>query len=773
MTGYRNKHKSVIVIVIMLTLFLVPSVTAARKIARIGVLANLGKETALKMWTPTADYLTASIPTHSFMLVPLGFDEISRAVERGEADFVLTNPGVYVELEHAHGVARIATVDTLWEEKEYNRYGGVIFTRVDRKDIEVLRDLKGKNFMAVHETSYGGWRAAWRELKAAGVEPARHFSRLLFSGESQEQVVFSVWNKEADAGTVRTGILERLAKEGRIGLGDFKILNPQNVMGFPLLLSTRLYPEWAFGRLRHTSDELAKKTAAALLNMPSSAPAAKAGEIAGFTVPCDYRPVHELMQELRIAPYMDYGKVTVRMFVSQYRYWIAAFLVLTAVAAVLTFIYNKKLRWARDKLEIRVSERTAELKRANINLKTGEEYNRTLFELSPTGLALCRMDGTHLDVNPAYAMIIGRTVEETLRLTCQDITPDKYAGQELAQPESLEKTGRYGPFEKEYIHKNGNPVPVRLQCRIIEQRGEKLIWSSLEDITERKQAEEALRNLTAELEGRVVERTAELKENQLALLNLVDDLNRKTEELAAANVKLQELDRLKSMFIASMSHELRTPLNSIIGFTGIIMMGMSGPLSAIQKKQLGMVKNSANHLLALINDVIDVSKVETGKVELAVEPFDLSALVSEVKDSFAIAAAEKGLNLELKAVDLIPVKSDRRRVRQILINLVGNAIKFTESGTVSIFIADEGEMVEIRVRDTGIGLTTKDMERLFDAFSRIHIQDRPVIQGTGLGLYLSRRIAALLGGKITADSEPGRGSVFTLSLPRTHREEKA
>ncbi|MDI6725777.1 MAG: PhnD/SsuA/transferrin family substrate-binding protein, partial [Smithellaceae bacterium] len=210
MTGYRNKYMRLIVIVIMLTLFLFPSIAAARQIARIGVLANLGKETARKMWTPTADYLTASIPTHSFMILPLGFEEISGAVKRGDADFVLTNPGVYVELEHAHGVARIATVDTLWEEKEYNRYGGVIFTRADRKDIDALRDLKGKTFMALHETSLGGWRTAWRELKAAGVDPARHFSGLMFSGESQERVVFSVWNKEADAGTVRTGILERL-----------------------------------------------------------------------------------------------------------------------------------------------------------------------------------------------------------------------------------------------------------------------------------------------------------------------------------------------------------------------------------------------------------------------------------------------------------------------------------------------------------------------------------------------------------------------------------
>lgn len=264
------------------------------------------------------------------------------------------------------------------------------------------------------------------------------------------------------------------------------------------------------------------------------------------------------------------------------------------------------------------------------------------------------------------------------------------------------------------------------------------------NITDRKRAEEELRKHQDHLEELVKERT---------------------EELAEANLHLQELDRLKSMFIASMSHELRTPLNSIIGFTGIILMGMSGEISAVQKKQLGMVKNSANHLLELINDVIDVSKIETGKTDLSIDAFDLSDLALEVKESFAIAAADKGLELECRTDGGAEVTSDRRRVRQILVNLVGNAIKFTETGMVLISVSKTGKGVEIKVSDTGIGLYREDMERLFLAFSRIYMQGRPIVEGTGLGLYLSRRVAALLRGEITAESEPGRGSEFTFSLP--------
>jgi PAS domain S-box-containing protein len=271
------------------------------------------------------------------------------------------------------------------------------------------------------------------------------------------------------------------------------------------------------------------------------------------------------------------------------------------------------------------------------------------------------------------------------------------------------------------------------------------------NITERKEAEEELLKYRDHLEEMVKERTS---------------------ELAEANLHLQELDHLKSMFIASMSHELRTPLNSIIGFTGIILMGMSGEISAVQKKQLVMVKNSANHLLELINDVIDVSKIEAGKTDLSIKAFDLSDLALQVKESFAVAAADKGLNLECRTGGAAEVTSDRRRVRQILVNLVGNAVKFTETGTVAISVAQTGKGVEIKVRDTGIGMDREDMERLFLAFSRIHIQGRPIVEGTGLGLYLSRRIAALLGGEITAESEPGRGSEFTLSLPWKYPEEK-
>lgn len=283
---------------------------------------------------------------------------------------------------------------------------------------------------------------------------------------------------------------------------------------------------------------------------------------------------------------------------------------------------------------------------------------------------------------------------------------------------------------------------VRPWLRSNDEIGGIIIFS--EDITERKQAEQALQQLNLELEQRVEQRTQELTE---------------------ANAKLQELDRLKSLFIASMSHELRTPLNSIIGFTGIILQGMSGAINAEQCKQLGIVKNNARHLLELINDIIDISKIESGAIELADEAFDLSELVRETIQALTTAMTAKHLTLTLQIPPLLVIRSDRRRLRQVLINLLDNAIKFTDVGGIDIAFALQGAQLMLSVRDSGIGIDTQHQHRLFQAFSQIAPLSDRIHQGTGLGLYLSQRLAGLMGGEITVASAIGAGSCFTLVLP--------
>jgi len=259
-----------------------------------------------------------------------------------------------------------------------------------------------------------------------------------------------------------------------------------------------------------------------------------------------------------------------------------------------------------------------------------------------------------------------------------------------------------------------------------------------------RNSEKRLRKLNDELEGKVKERT---------------------KDLARANDRLKELDRLKSMFIASMSHELRTPLNSIIGFTGLILMGMAGKINDEQKKQLLMVKSSANHLLDLVNDVIDVSKIEAGQVDLSVEDFNLSEALKEIEDSFRIMVKEKGLRLDLKAPKEIEMRGDSRRVKQIIINFVSNALKFTKKGSIEIKARRRNGRVRITVSDTGTGMKKEDVKKIFKQFSRIQARGETVVEGTGLGLYLSKKMALLLKGKVGVNSVFGKGSSFYLDLP--------
>lgn len=268
-----------------------------------------------------------------------------------------------------------------------------------------------------------------------------------------------------------------------------------------------------------------------------------------------------------------------------------------------------------------------------------------------------------------------------------------------------------------------------------------------------------LRQINREMEQRIIERTA---------------------ELAVARDRAEAADRLKSAFLATISHELRTPLNSIIGFTGIIIQGLAGPLNEEQKKQLGMVSGSAQHLLSLINDVLDISKIEAGQFEMHVDTFSLRSVIEKAVATMKPAADKKGITLNLKIGNEIgEVLNDNRRVEQVLLNLLSNAVKFTDHGSVSL-IADTVPdytpggtgrefkpfpAVRISVVDTGIGIPAEQMSELFKPFHQVDTGLSRKNEGTGLGLAICRRLAELMGGEIIAESEIGCGSVFRFIIP--------
>ncbi|MCF3650985.1 PAS domain S-box protein [Synoicihabitans lomoniglobus] len=272
------------------------------------------------------------------------------------------------------------------------------------------------------------------------------------------------------------------------------------------------------------------------------------------------------------------------------------------------------------------------------------------------------------------------------------------------------------------------------------------VISIIEDVTQRVTAEREIRALNAGLERRVAERT---------------------KELLQANDRLREVDRLKTEFLATMSHELRTPLNSIIGFSTILKEGMAGPLNAEQSAQIKRVHASGKHLLTLINDLLDLSKIEAGRMRLNIETFDPGEVLQELADTLQPMVMVKNLAfVVVNDVSDLRIISDRGRIYQVLVNLANNAVKFTESGQVTVRLGVEGEGVKFEVRDTGPGIPMDKRDRLFEAFRQVDGSAQRRFEGTGLGLYLSRKLVTMLGGRIGVDSETGQGSNFYFWIPQ-------
>lgn len=254
-------------------------------------------------------------------------------------------------------------------------------------------------------------------------------------------------------------------------------------------------------------------------------------------------------------------------------------------------------------------------------------------------------------------------------------------------------------------------------------------------------------------------------EGALALIQDVTERVAREDELRTAVERAEEVSTAKSEFLAAMSHDFRTPLSAVIAYAEVMAQGGAGPVSAQQEEFLERIKAGAEHLARMIDEVLDFATVDAGKVHVNVEEFDAAVLAADTAAMLEPHAIEKGLELSLVRPHATPrMRSDPTKVRQILINLLGNALKYTDQGRVTVELATERSRMLFRVRDTGPGIPPEEVERVFEPFTRLSTTQRRK-SGTGLGLAVSRRLARLLGGDLACESAPGRGSTFTLWLP--------
>jgi len=409
-----------------------------------------------------------------------------------------------------------------------------------------------------------------------------------------------------------------------------------------------------------------------------------------------------------------------------------------------------------------------ERKKMENALRQSEERFFKAFHATPDAIVISRAaDGLLLEVNEMFLSLSGYSRDEALNRTAVELKLWADPNDRKRYDAAVREQARVRDMEARFRTKSGKILDGFVSGENIVLNNELCLLTIIRDITERKKTETELERHRLHLEEMVRERTTELERSQRALQNLLDDMSKAKADLEAANERLKELDRLKSAFLATMSHELRTPLNSIIGFTGIMLQGLAGPLNEEQVKQMTMVQGSARHLLALINDVLDISKIEAGQLALSVASFELRPSVEKMVKLVLPLAEKKGLDMKLElSDDLGTATTDQRRLEQVILNLLNNAIKFTEKGHVRISCRIEDDHYVLSVSDTGIGIRLEEIPKIFQPFHQIDTGLTRKYEGTGLGLSICKKLLDIMGGDIHVESQWGGGSIFTIRFPR-------
>ena len=398
-----------------------------------------------------------------------------------------------------------------------------------------------------------------------------------------------------------------------------------------------------------------------------------------------------------------------------------------------------------------VATQTTELVKSQSEaLRESETKFRSVAQSANDGIVSANSRGLIVSWNRGAETIFGYKEEEVVGKPLTVLMPERYRELHQSGLERLRSTGESRvigrTLELHGVRKDGTEFPLDLSIASWKTEEGTFYSGIIRDITERKRVTEALQALTLSLEQKVKERTAELE---------------------IARDQALVATQHKSEFLASMSHELRTPLNAVIGFSDVLLEKMFGDLNEKQEEYLQDILSSGRHLLALINDILDLSKIEAGRTELEVSTFNLATTVENTLVLVRERAVRRRVDLtsEINS-QLGDCRADERKVKQVLLNLLSNAIKFTpEGGRISVTASVIGEYVEISVTDTGIGISTEDRQRIFEEFYQVKRDPAHKREGTGLGLALSKKFVELHGGRICVESEPGKGSTFTFTLP--------
>ena len=392
---------------------------------------------------------------------------------------------------------------------------------------------------------------------------------------------------------------------------------------------------------------------------------------------------------------------------------------------------------------------TEDAEKARAEAEGARRY-RELLEAAPDAIIKVDAAGRIVLINRATEALFGYTREELVGQSVEILIPQSYRRAHIGQRTGYWKNPVSRPMGRgmtlQALRRDGSQFPVEISLSPVQTEHEMRVVAIIRDVSERKRIEEAMHAMEQRFNN---------------------ELNAKNAELERRNEEVEKADRLKSEFLASMSHELRTPLHTVIGFSQLLAEEIHGPLTEKQRRFVGHIHRDSQHLLELINDILDLSKIESGKVELRPENFEAKAEIQAVIDSIRPGADAKSIHIDLRMEQDYVLRADRVRFREVLFNLMSNAVKFTPAGgriVISGSTADNGFSC-FCVEDTGIGISAEQVEAIFDKFYQVGSTTKGVREGTGLGLTITRHLVELHGGRIWVQSDPGKGSRFSFTMP--------
>lgn len=685
-----------------------------KELIRIGVLSHRGDDVTRQTWMPTAQYLSDTLPAYHFEIIPLDFDEIDSAVRDGAVDFLLVNSGIYVTMEVRYRVSRIVTLNNRIGDIPLNVFAGVIFTRKKRNDIQDLRSLRGKRFMAVDKTSLGGFQMAWGLMQKEGLNPYKDFSSLSFGG-THDKVVMAVKNGYVDFGTVRSGILEQMAGNGDIRLDEFKIISPIIYDGFPYIHSTTLYPEWPFSKLQHTPNQLAQKVAIALLKMSSLHPS-KMNHYAGWTVPLDYQQVDELFKTLNLPPYEKNARFTLLDAIK--RYW-------QAISAVLIFLLIMTI------MSTWIARLNTQLKKSKRSL----EYQHDLILNSVCdGIYGVDTEGNCIFMNRSMRHNTGWKISDFQDHNQHDLLHHTHVDGSLHKAEECPVYLTFMDNQPRFIDddvfwkKDGSSFPVEYSSTpMLDHKGD-TIGSVVvyRDISERKTADEEKRRHQKEIA-------------HMARLNTMGEM------------------------ASGIAHELNQPLTAIAtsSFACIQMLESGG----IDKDKLVDVLETIGLQAEHSGEIIKQLRQFVRKEQPERSIININDLINEVLLFIEPEARKSAVRIVRKMDENIyKVLAQPIQIEQVLLNLLKNsieALQTVDKAHKTLIIKTEvagGNAVVVTVEDNGPGIDDKIKEGLFDPFVTSKTD------GLGLGLSISQGIIESHHGKLYLHTM-GSGTVFRFALP--------